>query len=354
MNGRVVECSAGAPAPSISAIVPVRNAAAYLSRSLPALREEVRELGGELLVIDDGSTDGSPDIVRNLGIPVIDSGGRLGAARARNLGVMHARAEVLVFVDADVAPAPGAISGLLAHLGSTEYAAAFGSYDDFSPERNFVSTYHNQRHHFYHQCGNPEADSFWSGLGVMRRRVFIESGGLDPDYEGIEDVELGVRLRLAGHRIRLDPSCQGTHLKHWTLWHALRTDVVKRALPWSRLLMKRSGARPTLNTGLPERARAAGALSLALTLLWAVLGQVSPAVPACAAAAVGAANLPFVCFLARREGVVFATAATLYHQIYYLYSAAVYLYCSCEELVASRLGNRVAKATGTHFGTGRF
>jgi hypothetical protein len=48
-------------------------------------------------------------------------------------------------------------------------------------------------------------------------------------------------------------------------------------------------------------------------------------------------NLPFLAYMTRREGVPFAVAATLYHQLYYIYSSAVYGYCRIEAMIAGRL-----------------
>lgn len=343
---RAVQHDAPPVTPLISAIVPVHDGASYLSRSLPAVCEALASVDGEVLVVDDGSTDGSGDVARRAGAQVIETGGPFGAARARNLGAGQARGEILVFVDADVVPEPGAVRDLLAHLGSAGYAAAFGSYDPRRPGPNFASRYMNLRHHFYHRHGKRDADSFWCGLGVVRHRAFVDAGGLDPAYEGIEDVELGARLRQAGHRIRLDPDCRGEHLKRWTLWQVLCTDIFKRALPWSRLLNRRGAASPTLNTGRVERIRAGVALLLLLSAPLAVLGTLPAIIPVLLGFTAGAANRRFVVFMAHREGMAFAAAAIVYHQFYYFYSTAVYIYCKGEAMLQRRPGKQTSESTG--------
>src|SRR3989442_4923268 len=122
-----------------------------------------------------------------------------------------------------------------------------------------VSRYRNLLHHFVHQRGKPDASTFWAGCGAIRRHTFEEVRGFDAarfPRPSIEDIELGYRLRAAGHRIRLDPRLQGTHLKRWTLGSILRTDIAQRALPWSRLILKSGQAPPALNltTGQPASA----------------------------------------------------------------------------------------------------
>src|SRR5262249_41295744 len=89
------------------------------------------------------------------------------------------------------------------------------------------------------------ASTFWSGCGAIRREVFLSLGGFDAAYvrPSIEDIELGYRLARSGGRIRLAKHIQVTHLKRWTLWNILRTDILDRALPWTALI-RRTGKLP--------------------------------------------------------------------------------------------------------------
>jgi hypothetical protein len=137
---------------------------------------------------------------------------------------------VLLFVDADVVVAPGTVSHVAAAFaGDAGLAACFGSYDDRPRAPGLVSRYRNLLHHFVHQDGNAEAATFWAGLGAVRRTIFLDVGGFDAarfPRPSIEDIELGYRLRRAGHRILLDKGLQGTHLKRWGLVSMIRTDDV--------------------------------------------------------------------------------------------------------------------------------
>jgi hypothetical protein len=58
-------------------------------------------------------------------------------------------------------------------------AAVFGSYDRRPRAPGLVSQYRNLLHHYTHQIGNPEAGTFWSGCGAIRRSVFVGVGGFD-------------------------------------------------------------------------------------------------------------------------------------------------------------------------------
>lgn len=334
-------------APTVSAVVPVFDGLHFLRRSLPPL---VAHLGSdllELIVVDDGSTDGSAAFAAELGARVLPSGGRLGPGAARNLGAREARGEILLFVDADVVahadvvpavrarfarePGPGAGQGGGA---GAPLVALFGSYDDAPPERNFMSLYMNLRHHWTHQRAPGEATTWWAGCGAIRRDAFLQVGGFDAaryTRPAIEDIELGYRLRDAGGRIELVPGIQGTHLKRWGARELVETDVFRRAVPWARLLRTRPRAEAQLNVSPLERARAALASLVALSTLLAVAGALPAWAPLAALALAGAANAPLFAFFARRAGPWFAARALVFHQVYYLYATAAYLGVAIEQ-----------------------
>src|SRR5262249_21341174 len=134
--------------------------------------------------------------------------------------------------------------------------ALFGSYDRTPREPNLISRYKNLYHHFIHQTGSEKATTFWTGCGAIRRSVFLETGGFDTSYGRpcIEDIELGARLCRAGRRIRLAKDVQATHLKKWTLWGVVKSDVCDRAIPWTRLLLRERTLPNDLNLRRSQRA----------------------------------------------------------------------------------------------------
>jgi glycosyltransferase involved in cell wall biosynthesis len=328
--------------PTLSVVMPVFDAMRFLDRSLPPVAAALGRDVLEWIVVDDGSTDGSPECAAGQGARVLASGGRLGPAEARNVGARAARGDVLLFIDADVVMRADVPARLRAAFGRREHGdvvAIFGSYDDAPPDPAFASGYMNLRHHFVHQRSAGEASTFWAGLGAVRREAFLAVGGFDGarySRPAIEDIELGYRLRDAGGRILLDPSVQGTHLKIWTWREVLRTDVLCRALPWSRLLHERPGAAGGLNVQPAERARAALAGVLVITIAASLCG-VAPAWTVVAAPCLAVlANARLAAFFARRRGVGFAAVAMLWHQLYYLYSAAVFVYAGLRHRVTPR------------------
>jgi glycosyltransferase involved in cell wall biosynthesis len=94
--------------PSVSVIVPARDAAPTLSRTLRALTEQRFTGEFEVIVVDDGSADDTAALARAVGPPVtVVQQAASGPAAARNRGVAHARGDALAFCDADVFPAAG-------------------------------------------------------------------------------------------------------------------------------------------------------------------------------------------------------------------------------------------------------
>jgi glycosyltransferase involved in cell wall biosynthesis len=324
----------------ISVVMPVFDGEKFLHMSLPALIK-MQERGEiiEVFVVDDGSHDRSARIAADLGARIIRTRGRKGVAAGRNLGVEHATGDIIWFVDADVVAHEDAARIISNNFSDPEVTAVFGSYDDRPLGKNFLSQYKNLVHHYYHQQGSRKASTFWAGCGAIRKASFQDVGGFDAErykLPGIEDIELGYRLRAAGYHIRLAPELQGQHLKLWHVGNLLHTDIFQRALPWSRLILERSMIVNDLNIGVSERWRAALAGILALGLLGAAIRVVPWSLPAGLLLLVPVANWHLFRFFHQRKGRVFAIAAILYHQMYYLYSLGAFAWAWFETTVLKR------------------
>jgi glycosyltransferase involved in cell wall biosynthesis len=242
-------------APAISVVVPVRNSPKELRLCLHRLFASTYE-GFEVIVVDDASTDETAQVAVEFGAILLRSEHRIGPAGARNRGAEIARGEYVFFLDADVLAHPQTlhqIAGTFARM--PELDAVFGSYDAEPAAGNVLSQYRNLFHHFVHQDSDPRATTFWSGCGAIRRSVFLEMKGFDTSYgrPSIEDIELGARLHRKGHRILLDKSIQVTHLKHWTLWNMIKTDVLDRGIPWTELMLREGEMPNNLNVSYSQR-----------------------------------------------------------------------------------------------------
>lgn len=311
---------------TVAVIVPVYNGGAKFRASLDSIRRAVSP-PDELIVVGDGDTDGSSQYAEAVGITVYRFPASGGPGRARNLGASRAKSDILLFVDADVTVPENVIRRVEEIFAqNAEVAAIIGSYDDQPKEPYFLSQYRNLLHHYVHQNGREEASTFWGACGAIRRDVFLTMGGFDETYinPSIEDIELGYRLKKAGHKIRLCKSLQVKHWKRWTVASMLRADFFQRALPWTQLIHRNRGFVNDLNIGISGRA----SVMLTFGLLGALL--LSPWQPLLL---VGAAvmglmlftlNVRLYRFFLEKRGLRFAVQAIPWHWLYFFYSGAAF------------------------------
>lgn len=314
----------------LAVIVPVHAAPEMLTDCLRALGASTRP-PDEIIVVDDGSPDQSaierafhaqllPQVTRSL-----IRQAQAGPAAARNRGARQATADVLVFVDADVAVHADALQRIAAAFEDATLDGVAGSYDNQPSAQTLVSDYRNLLHHYIHQKSRRQASTFWAGLGAIRRDAFAAAGGFDESFAqpSIEDVEFGLRLTASGHRLALDPAIQGTHAKRWTLRSFFLTDLRQRAIPWMRLWLERADALPRdLNFGLAQRLSVALVLPTLLSLLFAFrLPWLGLAAGLAGWLTLAALHAPFLLFLARSRGVGFALGALPLHLLHLLASA---------------------------------
>ena len=326
--------SAGESQHTLSVVMPVYNGLNYLRKSLPPLVATRDAALLEVLVVVDGeSTDGSGDFARECGARVISTGRRLGPAGARNVAVGEARGQIVLFVDADVVVHPDTVARVIRAFRDPETVAIFGSYDDSPADRRFSSLYMNLRHHYVHQQPSEDARTFWAGLGAVRRGAFLAVGGFDAERyatPSIEDIDLGRRLRDAGGRIRRLPEIQATHLKQWSIRGVIHTDIFRRGLPWARLMRDHPGAFTDLNVQTGERLKAVLALFLLLSAIAAIVGIGPIWLPVVLFAGAAIANRGLMAVFARARGWWLAIRGILFHQLYYLYSSALYVVSAIE------------------------
>ena len=313
----------------ISIVVPVYNNSNDLSECVAALNASAFP-DTEIIIVDDGSTDETASVAVTTGARVVNLTRNSGPAAARNHGARHARGEILFFVDADVVLAPDALSRIeKVFQEQPDLAAAFGSYDARPRASGVVSQYRNLLHHFVHQNGNPEATTFWAGCGAIRRSVFEQVGGFDEkrfSRPSIEDIELGYRLREAGHRILLDKSLQGKHLKRWNLFSVIRTDLLYRAIPWSRLILENGEVPADLNLNRGQKRSIGLVATVGLLLTLSVFWPQALVLSAGALLGVFLLNRKLYLFFFRQNGLFFTLACIPLHLLYFFYSGLSYLY----------------------------
>lgn len=318
----------------ISVVMPAWGAEKLMPKVLaPLLGMQARGEVTEVIVVDDVSPDRTAEVARELGARVLTMPRNGGPGAARNFAAEQAVGDVLWFIDSDVIAWPDGAVKVAAAFADPAIGAVFGSYDETPDGTPWFSRYKNLTHRFYHQTAQRDAQTFWAGCGAVRTDVFRKAGGFDTDtyrVPSIEDIELGYRIRATGAKIAVDPTLLGKHLKVWTPRNALFTDIFRRALPWSRLMIARVGVTNDLNTSNAEKAKAvlAGLLVLSVLALPFAL-WLWPLALALAGLAV-AVNWRFARFLHANGGLAFAAASLAWHQLYYIYSAGAFAWCLFE------------------------
>ena len=313
--------------PSISVIIPVYRGGDDFQECLNALAAS-NSKPKEIIIVADGGMHGTPQPDESLGAILLETAKAGGPARARNLGAEKASGDILFFFDADVTIGPDTIAKVTAEFAkSSKLAALFGSYDDAPGKRNFLSQYRNLLHHYVHQIGKEDASTFWSGCGAIRREVFFEFGGFDAtlfDKPAIEDIELGYRIKKAGHKIKLCKDIQIKHLKHWGPWSIVKTDFFQRALPWTELILRDKNFLNDLNTDTASRLSVVAIFLLVLSLAAAILWPPALVVSAAAGLLLTILNRNVYQFFRKKRGGWFTLRVIPWHWLYYFYSGLAF------------------------------
>lgn len=211
----------------LSVIIPSFNRRAVLRKCLQALsRQDCAPDAFEVIVVDDGSSDGTGAMVAELSaagmaVRYLHQDNR-GPASARNRGIREAAGEVILFIGDDIICPPDLVGRHIAfHRGNPDAAAAFLGRVAWSPEIRvtpFMRWLGESEYQFDFRrlaAGEVDPGRFFYTANVSLKRSFLESRGLFFDEEfrraAFEDVELGARLKKAGLALRYDPRCLAWH-----------------------------------------------------------------------------------------------------------------------------------------------
>ena len=215
------------PSPGDVTVVTVNwNGKSHLSTLLPPL---LALEPGEVIVVDNGSTDGSQEFLRRRypQVRLLENGVNRGFAQPCNLGAETARGSCVAFINNDMRPEPDWLAAALEKLDARTPCVASRILDwegrriDYNGSSLHYLGYGIQQDVGMKVEKAPRRDQVLfpcGGAMLMDRRVFLELGGFDPDYFALfEDVDLGWRLWLAGYRVVLAPESVVRHRGHATL-----------------------------------------------------------------------------------------------------------------------------------------
>lgn len=174
---------------TLSVIIPAWRAEKYLAEAVESVRGQSWPGTLEIVIVDDGSDDGTLALARKLG-DVVHTKARGGAASARNMGLRAAEGDFLLLLDADDRLTSGALEGLYAAFcARPELAACFGKARDFvSPELT-----EEQRKGLRVRSGS--YGGVLPGCALLRRKVFDTVGLFDESLNSGETVAWMLKLR---------------------------------------------------------------------------------------------------------------------------------------------------------------
>ena len=209
---------------AIAVVVVTHQSADHLADLVQALMPQLGE-EDEVTVVDNASTDGTPQLARALHerVRVIETHANLGFAGGCHVGADSTQAPLLLFLNPDSGPHEGCLDHLRIAAEKHPDWAAWQAAVLLDDER--INTSGGVVHYlgmgWAGDCERPVSTlpdedreiAFPSGAAmVVRRSVWAELGGLDREYfMYVEDLDLGLRLWLAGHRVGLVPAARVTH-----------------------------------------------------------------------------------------------------------------------------------------------
>lgn len=196
-----------------SVIVPALNAADTLEDCLGALaREHVPGPDAELLVVDDGSSDGTCDVATRPGVRLLAGPGR-GPGAARNVGAREARGDILLFLDADTAPCRGWLAEMLRPFEDPSVVGVKGRY--FTDQRSLVARFSQLEFEekYARLARARRIDFIDTGTAAYRRSAFLAASGFDESFpaQSAEDVEFAFRLAANGAGLAFNPRAGVRH-----------------------------------------------------------------------------------------------------------------------------------------------
>jgi GT2 family glycosyltransferase len=246
-------------APRVSIVIPVFNRLDLTRQCLEAIREATAEPGYEVIVVDNGSTDGTAGFLRAeqsaRRLRCLVNGENAGFGRACNQGVRIARGELVVLLNNDTIPQPGWLAALAETMADRDVGIA-GSrllYPDGRIQHAGIVWNAEGRLDHAHRWAPaddpavlvPRDFAAVTGACLMiRRETFLELGGFDDGYHMyVEDVDLCIRAWEAGLRVTYCPSSVVVHLENASV-----TDVAWRdqnvMAGWRRLEERWAGRWP--------------------------------------------------------------------------------------------------------------
>lgn len=286
-----------------SIIVPAYNSRGTIASCLEALlHQSVPPSEYEVIVVDDGSTDGTEEIVREYDVTYLPQPHR-GPAAARNLGVARAAGDIVLFTDADCEPAADWLAEMLHPFADPDVAGVKGTYRTRQREvvARLAQCEFEERYDRLERLAS--TDFVDSHAAAFRVRALRKVGGYDPAFPHAnnEDVDLSYRLARAGYRLRFNRRAVVYHRHPADWWAYLR---LKAGRGHWRMVVYRLHPGKALHDSYTPQLLKLQVLLVYLIAGLAVLAVIWPVLGWAAGACLGGLALsaiPFTRLVARRD-----------------------------------------------------
>jgi glycosyltransferase involved in cell wall biosynthesis len=222
---------------SLSVVIPTYNREKVLARALEGyLAQSAPQLIHELLVVDDGSTDGTESMVKGFSgrgafpIRYLRQTNK-GPAAARNWGIREARSALILFSDSDIVPGRSLVEEHIAsHQKNAQINAAILGYVTWPPEIKatpFMRWYGERKLFWFFKLRNGQEASFhfFYTCNISLKTQFLRTcGQFDEEFSGAayEDTELGYRLGKQGLHLLYNAAAIGYHYQFFSFDDACR------------------------------------------------------------------------------------------------------------------------------------
>jgi glycosyltransferase involved in cell wall biosynthesis len=198
---------------SVSIIIPTFNGASRIRNCLDALIQQTTGPDAEILVVNDGSTDNTAEVVaRYSGIRLITQS-NAGPAAARNRGALEARGTIILFTDDDCVPMPDWLAAMIAPFKDPSVVGAKGVYRTHQRRlaARFVQIEYEDK--YRRMAEHPQIDFIDTYSASFRRERFLEMNGYDTSFPVAcaEDVELSYRMSARGWTMKFVPAAVVYH-----------------------------------------------------------------------------------------------------------------------------------------------
>lgn len=299
---------------NFSIVIPCYNDRENVTALLASIR--LPGEGWEVLVVDDCSPQGPPELLDTLPVRLIRLDRQSGPAAARNRGLRESNGDVVVFCDADIVLAADALVRLRRYFEEQGEQAVIASGLLVPHNPGFFPRYkHFQELLWVRAHTDPYTHHFSTRFGAIRRDVFDRTGGFDETITtaGVEDFEFGYRMRALA-RSRLAPDIAFSH-RHPLFVKQARL-YFRRTADYIELMHRMRLATGDVTTIGATNAEAATAL-LAFASQGLLVSSVVVPAASLLSAAVALAYLvrirSLIGLMFEREGAVFAARGALAH-----------------------------------------